>query len=137
MKLLLLNLILFMAALVGCGREGNHAKVVDYGALRQLVIKHVKEGSISPDTAGKAILRDDEKAACAGGCIYISNDPNLGLLIIFVESYEPDGVVPASGLLFCDNGIKNLWDARRVRIAGMDWRLVRPEDNQFCSVARM
>ena len=136
-RLLLIGCLVITFASLGCKRDARQNGVVDYGALRELVIKHVKDGSISPDNTGKASLPEDEKAVCSGGCIYVSSDAIGGLLLVFVDSDKVDGLSPASGLLYCEDGVTNLWSARRVRIANINWMLVRPQDSQFCSVVSM
>jgi hypothetical protein len=131
-------LLLVLAFGLGCRKSEGKKNALDYGALRQSVVQEIKQGTLEPNTTGRAVLPENLKAACHEGYVYIANDQRLGLLVVFVETPSPDDpATPESGLLYCENGVQTVWAARMVQVAGLNWRLVRPEDDHFCSVAKM
>src|SRR5438093_409182 len=111
----LLFLWAFIACMVaGCGGKD---KATDFRSARTEVIKRVKDGSISADESGKAVLPKELKAASRNGEIYVSTNADAGLSIVFLLETAPE--TAEAGHLYCEGQIPA--NTKTIRIGSIPW----------------
>ena len=118
-------------ALNGCDKKAGK-DVKDLSEARQEVIKRVEAGAISPDQNGVGLLPAELTSASKGGEIYVSKDPVVGVMIVFVLEGSETNLI---GNLYCQNEIPA--NTSTIRIGASNWIFRLKADKHWAMVAKL